>query len=186
MAAGADVGRKLREWVASIRRLVLREPSFGVPRPLVAAAQVSSLAAMVFCYFLAPQFAWAYAVLALGWFLGLALPTATMGPRGQAGKRLMAAAAGRSELPGSLRFTVRVAARALVYPCWPAFVAGVLPSPVGARSAEPLMAMTLLVAGAGVLVTVVAVAGPRHAMLARWIVLSIATAAVIALLPGFP
>ncbi len=173
-------------WLASLSTLVTSTPALGASKPLLAAAQVSSLAGMVFCYFLAPEFAWAYAFLAVGWFLLLALPVATVGPRGVAGQRLMAGAAGRSELPGSLRYTVRMAARYLVYPGWPAIVAVFLPPPSGTRSAEPLMALALLLAAGGVLVGVVTLAGPHRPMIARGIVLAIAIAAAIAILPSFP
>lgn len=173
-------------WLASLSTFLASTPSLGASRPVLAAAQVSSLAGMVFCYFLAPQYAWAYAFLAVGWFLLLALPVATVGPRGVAGQRLMGGAAGRCELPGSLRYTVRVAARYLVYPGWPAVVAVVLPSPSGARSAEPIMALAFLLAAGGVLVGVVTIAGPRHPTVARGIVLAIAIAAAIAVLPSFP
>jgi hypothetical protein len=174
--------------VKLIGRKMDQTPPYGAPRSLLVAAQVSCLAGMAFCYFLFPQCAWAYPVLAVGWFLGLALPTVTMGPRGVAGKRLVASAAGRCQLPGSLRFTVRAAARSLIYPGWPAIVAAVLPPPSGARSADPMMAIGLLTAAAGVLVGVVTLAGPRHAQAARWIVLATAAIAlgIVSVLPRLP
>ncbi len=142
-------------------------PSLGVSRGLLAAAQASSLAAMAYCYFLAPQFAWVYTIVAVGWFLCLAVPAAMAGPRGVAGQRLLAASAGRQHLPGSPRFTLRVAFRYLVYFGWPAVIAATLPPPAGVRSVEPLSAIACLLAAAGILVGVSAVVRPGRKNLAR-------------------
>jgi hypothetical protein len=104
----------------------------------------SALAARVTCYFLAPQFAWAYAVVAVGWFVAVAVPPATAPTGGSAGERLRRAAAGRPAVPGSLRRAVSTAALLACLLAWPAVVSVVLPPVEGDRVGGPLVALAWL------------------------------------------
>lgn len=144
----------------------------------VGPAMASALAAMVTCYFLAPQFAWAYAVVAVGWFLAVAVPPATAPTGGSAGERLRRAAAGRPAVPGSLRRAVSTAALLAGLLAWPAVVAGVLPAVEGDRVGGPLVALAWLGGVAGLLGAAVALAAPAgRAEDARAIVLSLVAVA---------
>jgi hypothetical protein len=148
----------------------------------VGPAMASALAAMVTCYFLAPQFAWAYAVVAVGWFVAVAVPPATAPTGGSAGERLRRAAAGRPAVPGSLRRAVSTAALLACLLAWPAVVSVVLPPVEGDRVGGPLVALAWLGGVAGLLVAAVALAAPAgRAEDARAIVLSlVAFAGIIA------
>jgi hypothetical protein len=192
MAFRVGLLRSLAEWASPLLSPSGDGPSLGISRGLLAVAQVSSLAAMAYGYFLAPQFAWVYSFVAVGWFLCLTVPSVTVGPLGVAGQRLIAASAGRTHVPGYLGFTLRVTARYLVFFAWPAVIAAILPPPAGARSAEPLVALVSLIVAAGLLVGVVTLAGPSRRDLARSIMIvlaALAMAAVVSLpkppfLPG--
>lgn len=163
-------------------------PLLGVSRCRLVIAQASSLAAMAWCYFLAPQFAWAYAIVAVGGFLALAVPSATSGPLGIAGQRLMDASPGRRHLPGTPGYTLRLAVTLLLAFAVPAAVATALPSPVAARSTEPWVAIACLVTTAIAVVAAVGIAGPRRKGLVSFLVLATAVVILIAALalPGLP
>ncbi len=180
MAAKVGMERHQPQWASPLPWPTVDGPGLVVSRGILAVAQVSSLAAMAFCYFLAPQFAWLYALVAVGWFLGLAVPSSTAGPRGLAGQQLIAASPGRQHLPGSLGFTMGVAARYLAYFGWPALVAAVLPPPDGVRSAEPIVALACLSVAGALLIGVVTLAGPRRKNLARGVMFALATLALAA------
>jgi hypothetical protein len=121
------------------------------PEAGASGAMAAALVAMVACYFLAPQFAWAYAAVATGWFVGIAVPPATAAPGSAAAVRLARSAAGHPALPGSLRRAARGAATMAGLLAWPAIVAVVLPAVEGDRVGGPLVALAWL-AGATVLV----------------------------------
>ncbi len=156
-------------------------------------AMASALLAMVACYFLAPQFAWAYAAVAVGWFVAVAVPPATAAAGSTAAVRLGRSAAGRPALPGSFRRAVRGTATMAGLLVWPAVVALVLPAVEGGRVGGPLVALAWLAGVVAVLTLAVAIALPvGRAEAARAVVLSlVAIAGVgaargVARLPGFP
>jgi hypothetical protein len=147
-------------------------PLLGVPRARLAIAQSMALAAMAFCYFLAPQFAWAYAIVAVGGFMGLALPAVASVPVGVAGQRLMNASPGRPHLPGGAGYAVRVAVRLFISFAVPAAVAAALPSPVAARSAEPWIAIGGLLGMAAAVVAAARLAGSGRSNLGSFVVVA--------------
>ena len=174
-------------WPAAARRPSL--PAAATPPVLAASAVVTSLAAMVVCYFLAPHLRWLYAVIAGGWFVCLAVPTATCGGGGWIGRRLVTAAAGSPLLPGSTRRAALLSLPILVTLGWPAVVAAALPAADGSWSPGPLLAVGLLAAGACLLVAAVATAGRVSGECARATVLAaVAVAAAVASagLPNLP
>jgi hypothetical protein len=121
-------------------------------------AMTGSLTAMIVCYFLAPQFAWAYAVLAIGLFVCLAVPPATAFGPATAG--FVGSLAGRPPLPGTVSRAVRTAVVHAGILVWPAVIASGLPAAVGTRVGSPLTAIVWLGAVAGGLVATVAAATP--------------------------
>ena len=148
-----------------------------------AAAMATTLAAMVGCYFLSPQFAWVYAVVATGWFVCLAVPPATemVGP--PATVRLVRGAAGHPKSPGSVGRAGRLAGMLCALLGWPAVVAAVLPAADGVRAGGPPLALAWLLAVAIGLVAAVAVAASAPKMggdTARAVVLSAVAAAALA------
>lgn len=158
--------------------------------PAAGPAMVSALAAMVTCYFLAPQFAWAYAAVAVGWFVAIAVPLATAPPGGVSGARLRRGSAGRPAVPGSLRRAGATVALAAALLAWPALVALVLPAAEGDRVGGPLVAIAWLGGVAGLLVVVVMLASPAgRTEDARSLVLSLVAFAGISAgreSPGLP
>lgn len=147
-------------------------------------AMASALAGMAGCYFLAPQFAWAYSLLAVGWFIVLVVPAATQRVGPAAAGRLVRSAAGRPAAPGSLAWSVLLVATTAGLLAWPAVVAAVLAGAEAWRGDGPLTALAALAAVAGLTVVVTAVAsgmpGGRSAgELARAVVLSAAAAGAI-------
>jgi len=159
--------------------------SSGMPGLLVAAALGTSLAAMVVCYFLAPQTAWLYAIVSGWWFVTLAAPPATAPPGGLIGHRLAASAAGRPAVPGSFGRAARGAAIQLAFLGWPAVVALVVPAPQGPRAGGPLVALAGLGAAAGLLLTATAV-GRRTGLGGRPLALGTLAVALAAAAAGLP
>lgn len=167
-------------------------PLLRVPRSRLVTAQVTALVAMAFCYFLAPQFAWGYAIVAVSGFVAIALPALAGGPQGIVGDRLMDASPGRRHLPGGTGYAIRLATTLLVAFGLPAIVAAVLPAPISQRSADPWLALACLLALAGVMVVASHRAGPhgvgavRLLVVASAIVLLLAalSLAIFPLLPG--
>jgi hypothetical protein len=155
------------------------EPLLTVPRSRLVVAQAIALGAMAFCYFLAPQFAWGYRVVAIIGYVALVLPAVASGPRGVTGQRLMDASPGRQHLPGGTGYAIRLAGTPLVAFALPAAVAAALPSPMSERSGDPWIALGCLLGTAGVVVAAVRFAGPRRSGLASLLVV---VAAVIMLL----
>jgi len=169
-------------WLAGSR------PMLGVSRSRLAAAQASSLAAMTFCYFLAPQWAWVYAVVAVGGFLALVLPAVMSGPLGVSGQWLVEASPGRKNLPGSTQSIIQSTVTVFPYFAVPAAVAAALPSPVATRSTEPWFAVVALAVMAAVVVGAFRLAGHARKDLACLIVLATAAVMLAAglVLPGLP
>jgi hypothetical protein len=145
-----DQGSDVRDWLGPMasRRSI---PEAG---PLV--AMIASLAAMVGWYFLAPQYAWAYAVLATGLFVCLAVPPATETTPATA--RFLRSSPGRPPLPGSLSRAARITAVYLGILGWPALVAFALPAAAGERVAGPLTAVLWLASAGGCLLALAAAA----------------------------
>jgi hypothetical protein len=132
--------------------------------PLDRLAMASALGSMVVCYFLAPEYAWVYAVISATWFVALAGPAATIaaGPR-DAGRRglLVRSAAGGPRLPGSLAHALTAIGFYAAVLGWPAVVAALLRGGAAAASRgpleEPLAAIALLAMLAGGMAAIVAV-----------------------------
>jgi hypothetical protein len=118
---------------------------------------------MAGCYFLAPQYAWAYAPIAVGWFVALAVPAATP-PGGAAAVRLVRSAAGRPAVPGTWARTVPLVAKLAGLLGWPAVVAAVLTGSEAGRAGGPLTALAAL-AGAALLTVATAALAARGG---RW------------------
>lgn len=167
-------------------------------RPLAGSgpAMASALAGMAGCYFLAPQLAWAYAWIAVGWFVALAVPAATP-PTGRAATaRLVRSAVGRPAVPASRPRTLSLVATTAGLLAWPAVVAAVLAAPEVRGAGGPLVALAVLVCAAGLTAVAATVGGPRSSgELARAVLLSAAAVAAIAAaawaaglpaVPGFP
>jgi hypothetical protein len=150
-----------------------------------------ALAAMAFCYFLTPQFAWGYAIVAVIGYVSLAVPAVAGGPCGVAGRRLMDASPGREHLPGGTWYTLRLAGTLLAVFALPAAVAAALPAPISERSTEPWVALGCLLGTAGAFVAAVRLAGlgrsrfaGRAAVAAPFFIL--AATAALAILPVLP
>lgn len=114
----------------------------GVSLPTTV-AMGSSLVGMMLFLFLLPDAARAYALLVAALFVCLALPEATVGAGGWAGRSIAAAAAGRPTVPGTLRQAARVVGVHVALLGWPAVVAAALDP---ARAAGPAEALVCLVA----------------------------------------
>lgn len=204
VAAGVAGGGGLSQFVASVAvsaalagGLLTGQPLERLPvpgsssprhrRPFAGAgpAMVSALVAMAGCYFLAPQFAWGYALVAVGWFAAIAVPAATPAGDPPPVARLVRSAVGwpaglvlRSRSPGLVATTAALLA-------WPAVVAAGLVGPAAWRPDGPLTALAALAAIAG-LTSVAgplasAVVGPRATGdVARAVVLSAVAVAAVA------
>ncbi len=123
--------------------------------PLVAISMVTVLAAMVGCFFLAPNLAAGYPVVALSWFICLAVPAATASSQPHCGLWLSRSAIGPVPLPGSV---MRAAAKGLFQAAvlgWPAVVAMLLPAVDGSRAVHPGIAVGCLALAAVLLLAVV-------------------------------
>ncbi len=160
-------------------------PSLGTghhraPFPGVGPAMASALAGMVGCYFLAPQVAWAYCLIAVGWFVVLAVPAATP-PAGRAATvRLARSAVGRPSVPASSARAMSYVATTAALMAWPALVAVVLSGPEAWRVGGPLAALGGVVAAASLTVVAAAVGGPRSSgEVARAVLLSAAAVAAL-------
>jgi hypothetical protein len=151
------------------------------PLPGFGPAMASALAGMAGCYFLAPQFDWAYAVIAAGWFLVLAVPAATPRVGPAAAARLLRSAAGRPAVPVSRSWAMAFVATTAGLLAWPAMVAAVLAGPEAWRAGGPLAALAILSVAAALTMVAAAVAGSRsHGEVARAVVLSAAAVGAIA------
>ena len=119
-------------------------------------AMASALLAMAGCYFLAPQFAWGYGVIALGWFVVLAVPAATAARGSAVAERLVRSSPGRPAAPGTLARAVPLVATSAALLAWPAVVAAMLAGPEAGSFGGPLAAVLAL--GLGSCLTLAAVA----------------------------
>ncbi len=172
----------------------MRGQFLGMPRSRLVAAQGITLAAMAFCYFLAPQFAWGYPIVAVIGYVTLAVSAAASGPCGVAGQRLLDASPGREQLPGGSVSTLRLAGTLLGLFALPAAVAAALPSPISERSTEPWVALGCLVGTAGAFVAAARLAGARRSLFVGVIVVAAACVILMAaaifsglfILPGLP
>ncbi|MFM7137556.1 MAG: hypothetical protein ACKO1M_10880 [Planctomycetota bacterium] len=155
-------------------------------RPLAGfgAVMASALAGMTGCYFLSPQYAWAYSLIAVGWFVAVAVPAATP-PAGRAATaRLVRSAAGRPAVPASPPRALSLVATTVMLLAWPAVVAAVLAGPEAWRIGGPLTALAALGTAAGLTLITAAIAArfpaPRSlGELARAVLLSAAAVAAI-------
>lgn len=153
LAAGTWVDQAAagRDWisVSSSARHRSAEPAQGI-------AMATSLAAMATCFFLAPQLSWAYAAIAVAWFVCLTVPPATEFTAAAAGRRLVAAATGRPALPGAPARALRLAVVVVGILGWPAVVAAVVPTLEAGGASGPLAALGWLATVAGVMLVAVA------------------------------
>jgi hypothetical protein len=186
--------RDTMEPAAFVSWLQRSGPLLRVPRSRLVIAQATALSAMALCYFLAPQFAWGYSVVAVTGYVALALPALASRPRGVAGQRLMDASPGRQYLPGGTGYAIRLAGTLLVAFALPAAVAGVLPSPISERSADPWIAVACLLGTSGVVVAASYLAGPQREGVVSVLIAASAFIFLVAalsfsalpLLPGLP
>lgn len=110
-----------------------------------AAAMASVLVAMAVCYFLAPQLAGWYAVVAAAWFVGLVVPRSTRAGGEIAARRmLVASAVGSPRLPGTPRQAARMLATGAAILGWPAIVAAALWRGPSWAPSGPVAALALL------------------------------------------
>lgn len=184
-------------WIAAAGGMVVGEahdpqPAFGLSsarhrRPIAGAgpAMASALAGMAGCYFLAPQFAWAYGPIAVGWFVALAVPAATSPAGSAAAVRLLRSAAGRPAVPGTWTRAVSLVAKLAGLLGWPAVVAAVLTGSEAGRADGPLPALAALAGAALVTLVAAALAARRGAArsigeVARALTLATIAAAVVA------
>lgn len=143
-------------------------------------AMATSLAGMAGCYFLAPGLAWAYAALALGWFVCLAVPKVLDADPRPAARRLLRATAGRPDAPGTFMRGCRIGGLLAVVLGWPAVVAAVLPAD-GGRVGSPVAAVVALAIAAGVVSIAAAAAANAGGRVdtPRAVVLSLAALAAV-------
>ena len=110
-----------------------------------AAAMASTLGAMAICYFLMPEYAGWYAVIAASWFTLLAVPAATIvGGDQQLRGDLVAAGPGRPRLAGTLAAVVPTLAAYAAILGWPAVVAAIVARNRAWDWRDPLAALLLL------------------------------------------
>ncbi|MFM7244490.1 MAG: hypothetical protein ACKO40_10015 [Planctomycetaceae bacterium] len=115
-----------------------------------AVAMGSVLVAMAVCYFLAPQLAGWYAVVAGAWFVGLVVPRSTRaGGEIEARRMLVASAVGSPRLPGTPRQAARMLATGAAILGWPAIVAAALWNGPTWTPSGPTAALALLTTLAG-------------------------------------
>ena len=121
-----------------------------------AVAMASTLVAMAVCFFLAPEAAGWYAVLAASWFTLLAVPVATLAGGDETARRaLLAASPGSPRMPGTAARGLRMLVAYAAVLAWPAAVAAVVarglgPAAEGSMAAIVTIAALLAVAAAAV------------------------------------
>lgn len=112
-------------------------------------AMPSCLAAMVVCYFLIPELAPWYAVIATGWFVVLAVPAATLAAGAADAFRrdaLLRSAVAAARLPGTLGHAFDTIVSQAAVLGWPAVVAAVLRGPEALAAGGPVVAVGVLAA----------------------------------------
>jgi hypothetical protein len=139
------------------REVAAREASLRGHQHLVgrswgdAAAMASTLGAMAICYFLMPEHAGWYAVVATSWFTLLAVPAATIvGGDQRLRCDLVAAGPGRPRLTGTPMAAVPTLATYAAVLGWPAAVAAIVAHQRAWDWRDPLAALLLLVCMAAV------------------------------------
>lgn len=146
IVAMAVSGVRYPDPLASAVSLTVRDRAVG-GSTLTRLAMATTLAAMVICYFLVAERAAWYAAVAVGWFIALAVPAATIGP-GAAGAAnrglLLRSAAGAPRLPGTLPHALGAIATHAAILGWPAGVAAVVRGPAAAEPWGPLVAVLML------------------------------------------
>ena len=110
-----------------------------------AAAMASTLIAMAICYFLMPELAGWYAVLATSWFTLLAVPNATIvGGDQRLRGDLVAAGPGRPRVAGTPAAAMPTLAAYAAILGWPAAVAAIVARERAWGWSDPLVALLLL------------------------------------------
>jgi hypothetical protein len=116
-----------------------------------AAAMASTLVAMAICYFLMPEYAGWYVVVATSWFTLLAVPAATIvGGDQRLRDDLVAAGPGRPRLAGTPVAAVPTLAAYAAVLGWPAAVAAIVARERAWDWRDPLAALLLLLCMAAV------------------------------------
>jgi hypothetical protein len=128
-----------------------------------AAAMLSTVVAMAVCYFLAPEHAGWYAVVATTWFTLLAVPAATLvggdeGPR----RALVTAGPGRPRLAGSPAAAGPTLAAYAAVLGWPAAVAAAVARRGAAGWGDPRVAVVAVAGMAVVAVALVWISAARR------------------------
>ncbi|MFM8735284.1 MAG: hypothetical protein ACKOC8_08835 [Pirellulales bacterium] len=163
-AAAAVAARQAADPLAGIAllRRDAHRPVFGHgwnDRLVMAAA----LAAMVVCYFLVPEAAPWYALIAGGLFVLLTIPAVTCGSAvvDRTSSLLVRTIPGCPGLPGTVTSSLRAVAIAASLLGWPALVAAVLRSDRALAPAGPVAALAVLAVLAATTAAIVSGAGAR-------------------------
>jgi len=143
-----------------------------VAEPMLGIAMATTLAAMAACFFLAPQFAWAYTAIAMGWLVCLTVPPLANAGSGAAGGRLVRSAVGWPRTPGALPRVAANVAQATAVLAWPAFVAAVLAAVGVWQGGGPGMALAWLAGGAALILLTAGLAG-GHGETAQAVILAL-------------
>lgn len=159
--------------------LVPVEPVSAFGGRLGGVAMVTALVGMMVCYFLAPQIAAGYTLLALAWFVCLAVPAATPCTTGRAGDWLVRSAVGRPVVPGSTRAAVSTAVAYAALLGWPAIVAMLLPAPAGPRAMAPWVTLVCLAVAAVAVTAIVGTAGGTRARTTRAVCLALVATVIL-------
>ena len=112
-----------------------------------ALAMATTLAAMAVCYFLAPEFAAWYAVVAAAWFVVLGVPAATTASGdgdALARRDLVRTCVGRPRLPGTTAHALAAILTHAAILGWPAVVAAVLWRGAAWTSGGPVLAILVV------------------------------------------
>lgn len=167
-----DRGAAHRDWLAgtpTADRHRAAEPGLGL-------AMSTALVGMAGCFFLAPRFGWAYAVLALGWLVCLVAPLLTAVGAAAAECRLARSTAGRAVTPGGFPQVAKAVGRAAAVLAWPAAVAATLAAIGLWQGGGAVWALAWLAGGAGLILLVAAAAG-RRGETAQAVILALAAGA---------
>ncbi len=169
-----DRGATAPDWPGgSLNSPRYRSAELGLGIPMATA-----LVAMAVCFFLAPQFAWGYTVLAVGWLVCLAAPPLADITEAAPAQRLTRSAAGRPLTPdGPWRIAATVG-RAVAVLAWPAVVAALLGT-IGVWPGEGPAWALAGIAGAAGLILLVAAGANRRGETAQAVILALAAAAAV-------
>lgn len=191
-AGAVAVVKRLRPVRHLLREAVPEERTFAghgsaVGRSRVdAAAMASALVAMAVCFFLVPEWAGWYVVVATSWFTVLAVPIATFAGGDETLRRdLVATAPGRPRLAGTPGGAGSILAAYATILGWPAAVAAIVVRHRGWGWGDPLAALVALACMATVAAALAWGAAAR-----RWredstfVAMAAAHAVAIAAIPG--